>query len=57
MSMTNFLEYARVGLLFGGIVLVMVTIFEVGMMAMRAATGELETVQYPQPDYAFGQLP
>ena len=57
LSMTNFLEYARVGLLFGGIVLVMVTVFEVGMMAMRAATGESESVEYPQPDYAFGQLP
>ncbi len=57
LSMTNFLEYARTGLVFVGVGLVMVTIFQVFLTSLRSINNGTTVDDSIRPDYKFGAVP
>lgn len=57
LSMTNFLEYSRAGLIFAGIGLLFVTIFQVGLSMIKTMSATPVTDDAIAPDYAFGGVP
>ena len=56
LSMTNFMDYARTGVIFAVAALLMVSLLEIGRAMISSITAENVAPDVPLPDYAFGGL-